>query len=330
MLRISVILLLFALPGYAHQLPDTIPGDYINRPEVKAFIKKLVAEQGFERDFLEALFYPVRQNEKILAKVNAPAEGISWQRYRNIFITPERIRAGVAFWQQHDSLINTISRQYGIAPEYLVAIAGVETYYGRHTGSYPVLQSLTTLAFDFPKRGRFYKKELVEFLLLCREERLSPLKLHGSYAGAMGIPQFIASSYRFYAVDQDGDKVRNLWQVADALGSIANYFKQHGWQSGMPVAIKAQTTGGGHLSMADTVARKPRYTLAQLQAAGVRPQGEFKADKVVLVQMNGKTTPEYWIGSHNFYVITRYNHSPKYALAVHQLAQAIRAKRTTP
>ena len=303
-----------------------VRGDYVNYPSVRRFIGDMSRKHKFSTAFLEQTFSSVRRNGEVLKKAGAPAEGKAWRAYRPIFLTEDRIRGGVDFWNRHRSALEAASRKYGVPPEYITAIIGVETAYGRNMGKYNVLQSLTTLSFDFPKRGDFYRRELEQFLLLTREQKIKPNSLKGSYAGAMGMSQFISSSYRSYAVDFNHDRKKDLWRPDDAIGSVANYFAKHGWERGGDVAVPARVSGNAYYSMADTTAKKPRYSLAQLSRAGVQPSGRFWSKKASLIKLVGTRETEYWIGGENFYVITRYNHSPKYAMAVHQLAQEIRRR----
>lgn len=307
----------------------SVEGDYIRYPAVQRFITEMNQKHKFSLAFLNKTFKPIRRNEEVLGKVRAPAEGKAWRAYRPIFLTEDRIRGGVEFWNRHRSVLATATQKYGVPAEYIVAIIGVETAYGRNVGKYNVLQSLTTLAFDFPKRSKFYRSELEQFLLLTRSEKINPYRLTGSYAGAMGMSQFISSSYRHYAIDFDRDGKKDLWRPADAIGSVANYFSKHGWKRGGDVAVPTTISGSSFDHMADTTAKKPRYSLDQLSRAGVRPAGQWRfwSDKVNLIKLVGTRETEYWIGGKNFYVITRYNHSPKYAMAVHQLAQEIRKRR---
>lgn len=304
-------------------------GDYVRYPALKRFIAEMHKKHKFSLAFLNKTFKPIRRSEEVLGKVRAPAEGKAWRAYRPIFLTEDRIRGGVAFWNRHRSALAAATKKYGVPAEYIVAIIGVETAYGRNVGKYNVLQSLTTLAFDFPKRSTFYRSELEQFLLLTRTEKINPYTLTGSYAGAMGMSQFISSSYRHYAIDFDRDGKKDLWRPADAIGSVANYFSKHGWKRGGDVAVPTAISGNAFDHMADVTAKKPRYSLDQLSRAGVRPSGQWRfwSDKVSLIKLVGTRDTEYWIGGKNFYVITRYNHSPKYAMAVHQLAQEIHKRR---
>jgi membrane-bound lytic murein transglycosylase B len=293
-----------------------------------AFVDKMVAEHGFDRDALNATLRSATIDQSILDAIAKPAERVvPWYEYRAIFVNEARIAAGTRFWTEHAGTIQSISERYGVAPEMLVAIVGVETYFGQRTGKYRVLDSLATLAFAYPPRAKFFSGELEQFLLLTREEGLDPKTPMGSYAGAMGAGQFIPSSFRTYAVDADGDGKRDIWNDwADVLGSIANYFKKSGWKTGEPVADPATRSAAWNgpepsnaLELADTVGslEKQGYVFSTSEAAD-EPAAAFALE----AQGGGS---EFWIGYHNFKVITRYNRSPKYALAAHQLGQAIRS-----
>lgn len=306
--------------------PAGLGGDYANYPAMRQFIGKMNNQHGFDIAFLEQTFSGVRRDKEALTKAGAPTEGQVWRAYRPIFLTEERINGGVEFWNRHAALLDAATRQYGVDTEYLVAIIGVETQYGKNTGKHNTLQALTTLGFDFPRRASFYQKELEQFLLLSREEKVRPQIFNGSYAGAMGLGQFISSSYRSYAIDGNRDGKRDLWNPQDAIPSVANYFAKNGWKRGTGVAVPAYVSGGGYASIAETTPKKPSRTLADLAAKGVRPQAAINSAKVSLIKLEG-TTDEYWVGGENFYAITRYNPSVKYAMAVHQLAQEIRKRK---
>ena len=292
-----------------------------------AFVDKMVAAHGFDRAELSALLDAAVIDQTILDTMARPAERVvPWFEYRNIFLTEERIAAGVRFWGEHADALQRISQRYGVAPEMIVAIVGIETYFGTRMGRYRVLDALATLAFAYPPRSPFFTSELESFLLLTREEEVDPTAALGSYAGAMGAGQFIPSSYRAYAVDGDGDGKRNLWtNWDDVLGSVANYFAKHGWRSGEPVVEPATRTAGyagpepsNRLDLDATVASLTQqgYVFTTTQSSDARAAAySFEA------QGGGS---EYWVGYHNFYVVTRYNRSTKYALAAHQLSQAIR------
>lgn len=325
------LLMFLAGPGWASVSKRGVVqrGDYIGRPEVQAFIDRMAARHGFDPQRLTDLFAQARRQDRVLEAISRPAEAKPWHQYRPIFLTPERIEGGVEYWSRHEALLLRAGEVFGVDPEYLVAIIGVETYYGRHTGGFPVFDTLVTLGFDYPPRADFFRRELEQYLLLSRDESLEPLSLKGSYAGAMGKGQFIASSYRSYAVDFDGDGRRDLWgSAADVIGSVANYFERHGWEPGGVVAVPA-VGGGDGLEPLLKAGLKPSLTLDELAARGVRPAAPVPPGDppVALIKLEGVEGPEYWIGFNNFYVITRYNRSPLYAMAVHQLAQEIRRVR---
>lgn len=306
--------------------PAGLGGDYASYPAMRQFIGKMNNKHGFDIAFLEQTFSGVRRDKEALTKAGAPTEGQGWRAYRPIFLTEERINGGVDFWNRNAALLDSATNQYGVDTEYLVAIIGVETQYGKNTGKHNVLQALTSLGFDFPRRADFYQKELEQFLLLSREEKMSPQVFGGSYAGAMGLGQFISSSYRSYAIDGNRDGKRDLWNAQDAIPSVANYFAKNGWKRGGGVAVPAYISGGGYASIAETSAKKPSRSLSELAANGIRPQGAINSAKVSLIKLDG-ATDEYWVGGENFYAITRYNPSVKYAMAVHQLAQEIRKRK---
>ena len=305
------------------------PAPVIERPlarraDVQSFIDRMVAEHGFDRTRLIDLFSQAEDQPDIIAAITRPAEAKPWHAYRQIFLTPERTEGGVAFWQSHADTLYRAEQVYGVPAEIIVAILGVETRYGGFTGRHRVLEALSTLAFDYPKRSEFFTKELENYLLLTREEGIDPLSLEGSYAGAMGLAQFMPSSYRAYAVDFDADDHRDLWQnPVDAIGSIANYLARHRWQAGAPVAVPANVSGNDHQSLLSRDLT-PRYSLAELRQSGITPAVAVTEQPAVLLEYEATDGPEYWLGFNNFYVITRYNRSPLYAMAVYQLATAIR------
>ena len=301
--------------------------DYDKRTDVLGYVDELVAQHGFDRAALLSWFEAAERQERILEAIARPAERVkSWGDYRAIFLTSRRIEQGVEFWRRHESTLTRAAREYGVAPEVVVAILGVETSYGRITGSFRVIDALVTLGFDYPPRAPFFRRELTQFFLLTREENRSPLDFSGSYAGAMGYGQFIPSSYRAYAVDFDGDGQRDIWKsVDDAVGSVANYFQRHGWRGDGPVAVRVEVEGDG----ADIAANEglaPNYDVGELRRLGVRVDGLADDAKAALFRMEGSNGTEYWLGLHDFYVITRYNRSAMYALAVLQLAQEVRGR----
>lgn len=298
---------------------------YNTHPQAKKFIARLADKPEFEQQQLEKLLSQAHKKQSIIDAMSRPAEKSKpWYDYRKIFLGKKRINKGVQFWQQHHQALNRASEQYGVPAEVIVAIIGVETHYGRITGSYRVIDALSTLAFDYPKRSKFFTKELEHFLHLSQEQQQNPLRLKGSYAGAMGYGQFMPSSYRSYAVDFDGDKVADIWNnPTDAIGSVANYFKRHGWKTGGEVVLEAVVADGAQTDLSNQ-SLKPKYTLGSLAKAGFSSTADFGGETPAsLVRLELKTGEKYWLGLQNYYVITRYNHSRMYAMAVHQLSQEI-------
>lgn len=298
-------------------------------PASHAFIEMMIKEHGFERESLHQLFAQIEDKPRIIEVMERPAEGKPWYEYRNIFLTDKRIREGIRFWAEHAALLQQAEQRYGVPPHIIVAIIGVETFYGRHKGSYRVADALSTLGFGYPKRGEFFRKQLEEFLIMSREEQREPLQFLGSYAGAMGMPQFIPSSFRHFAVDFDGDGQRDLWDnPADIIGSVANYFHRHNWQPGAAVVSRAKL-GTKRVEPFLDKGLKPSTPYEQLQQAGVTTEAPLQAHALttLLALDKSASSKEYWVALQNFYVITRYNHSPLYAMAVHQLSEAIREGR---
>ena len=286
-----------------------------------------VAAEGVDPAWARDLLGQAERRQSILDAMSRPAEKTKpWHEYRKIFITPKRIAGGVAFHERYRETLVSVAERTGVPAEIIVAIIGVETYYGRIQGSYRVIDALSTLAFDYPARSPFFTQELIHFLVLSWQSGKDPLALNGSYAGAMGWGQFMPSSYRSYAVDYDGDGIRDIWDnPQDAIYSVANYFRAHGWRQGDTVVVGA----AGSAPDADlfSAGLRPSVTVEQAVAAGLAPTAEIFTDTLVtplrFEQIDGN---EYWLGLHNFYVITRYNHSAMYAMAVWQLSQAIRAE----
>ena len=296
----------------------------------ETFIQQMVKEHGFEAKALQALFADAKIERPVIKKVNQPAEKkLDWGRYRKIFLTEKRIKQGVDYWQKNQADLQRAEATYGIPAHIIVAIIGVETSYGRHTGKYSVLKALGTLGFYHTRRGKFFRSELSHFLRLTREEGMDPRKPKGSYAGAMGRPQFISSSYRHYAIDFDGDGKRDIWHNdADVIGSVANYFAEHGWKTGQPVTTPISGINDQHAAML-AAGYKPRYPLKDIRAAGIQLPTTYNNDQLgSLLSFKDGEAVEYWLGLKNFYVITRYNHSPLYAMAVYQLSEAIRERKT--
>lgn len=295
------------------------------RADVEAFMDRLASQHGFDRTFVQQALSESKRQQSILDAISRPAEKTkAWYEYREIFITPKRINAGVTFWKEQETRLTRIAEETGVPPEIIAAIVGVETYYGRITGNYRVLDALTTLGFDYPRRGKFFRGELENLFLLAREEKLSLDEIKGSYAGAMGPPQFIPSSYRQYSIDGDGDGRRDLlnnWD--DILGSVANYFVAHRWRSGEPIVARGQWDGDKPEPRSKNQL-KISTTVGSLDARGVSIDLPVDASTPAeLISLEGENEQEFWVGFHNFYVITRYNRSVMYALAVSQLAESI-------
>lgn len=295
---------------------------------VERFIDEMVAKHDFQRTELVALFEKVQPRARIIEIMTTPAEGKPWNKYRPIFVNEARIRGGVDFWRDNSAALARAERQYGVPAEIIIAIIGVETRYGSNMGGFNVIDALATLAFDYPPRADYFRGELEQFLLLSREEHFDPLLPKGSYAGAMGEAQFMPSSYRNYSVDFDGDGRRDLWHsTSDAIGSVAHYLSSYGWQHAQPIATPAQVSGNGYLSVLDQKPVKPTRSIAEFRAHGVQPQSPLGNDQLAtLLRFDTDTGDEFWLGLDNFYVITRYNHSPRYAMAVYQLSQEILAR----
>ena len=296
------------------------------REDVRAFIGEMAARHGFAAGELARVFAQAESRPSIVAAISKPAEKARpWHEYRAMFLTDRRISRGTETARLQAGALAAAAAG-GVPAEVLLAITGVETLYGENTGRHRVIDALATLAFDYPRRSPFFRGELEQFLLMSREESLDPLVPMGSYAGAMGIPQFMPSSFRAYAVDGDGDGRRNLWASwGDVFASVANYLLKHGWRSGEPVMAPADASGAdlaglefGKLALTETV--------GSLRARGVRFETPLPAEApAVLLQLAGRDGPEYRVGFANFYAITRYNRSQLYASAVSDLADAIAA-----
>jgi membrane-bound lytic murein transglycosylase B len=305
-------------------LPTTsFGGEYSERTERDEVLANVV-EQGVDRTWAAALLDQAERKQSILDAISRPAEKTKpWYDYRKIFLTDKRAREGVAFAQQNAETLAKVSDQTGVPASVITAIIGVETFYGRITGSYRVIDALATLAFDYPKRSPFFTRELQNFLVLAYESGKDPLALKGSYAGAMGYGQFMPSSYRAYAVDYDGDGVADIWTNADdAIASVANYFLRHGWEPGAPVIVPANYDGDSSEIFAGGL--KPEKTVGELAEEGFAPRSATDISLVATpLRLEGSEGYEYWLCLENFYVITRYNHSAMYALSVWQLSQEI-------
>jgi membrane-bound lytic murein transglycosylase B len=304
----------------------------LQRPEIASFVSEVVEHDGLKRTEVQKLLRAAQPQPKIIDIMNRPIEKVApWWAYRERFVTAERVSDGVTFWNEHRAALERIAAQYQVPPEYIVAILGVETHYGRNTGSYRALDALATLAFDYPARQKFFRDELAQFFVLAKENQLDPLTLKGSYAGALGVPQFMPSQYRRYAVDADGDERRDLWSDWDDIfASVANYLHEHGWTPGAPVLAETSLDPDPTFQL-DAHGLEPNETIDSLGAHGVKVAADVpKETLVVLISAEQRDGPAYRVGFHNFYVITRYNASARYAMAVHDLAQELRQHQVTP
>jgi len=298
----------------------------LDRPEIREFVESIATSQKMEPLDVYRLLAKAEPQPKIIELISKPAEKVSpWYEYRARFITEQRIAEGTQFMLEHRARLEKAHKETGVAPEYVVAIIGVETFYGRITGKFRVLDALTTLSFDYPPRATFFRDELAQFIALSREEKVDPLTAMGSYAGAMGASQFMPSSYRRYAVDGSDDKQRDLFaDWDDIIASVANYFKAHGWVADGPVLADAVLQPDAPV-VADPGNLALNETVAGLKAKGVDFDPESQGDDtpVLLVPAETQLGPGYRVGFKNFEVITRYNRSVRYAMAVHDLAQTI-------
>jgi membrane-bound lytic murein transglycosylase B len=294
-----------------------------NEVAIAQFTQEMSAKHGFEPKALADIFDQVAIKPEIIKKISSPAEGLPWYKYRKLFLTQKRISAGVEFWRNNQAALNRAEQIYGVPAAIIVAILGVETSYGKHTGNYRVIDALSTLAFAYPPRSPFFRTELENFLLLCQQEQLNPLIPTGSYAGAMGMPQFMPSSYRNYAVDFTNDNKRDIWQNPDdTVASIANYFVEHGWQPGKNVSAPfrdAVHKTSENLNFLKEDLRKPDVQSSQLK----QRTPVLSSPKARIIAFELEKGEELWVTSDNFYVITRYNKSPLYAMAVFQLSLAL-------
>ena len=317
----------FTILAFSLLTANAFASDFTDNKDVKLFIKEMGKKHKFNKQYLEKLFSRAKMYDSILEAIARPAEGKPWYQYRPIFVTDKRTQGGINFWKENAEALKRAEEKYGVPAEIIVAIIGVETRYGKHAGSYPVFDSLATLAFGYPPRATFFKSELEHFLLMTREEKFDAQKLVGSYAGAMGMPQFISSSFRRYAVDFDGDGKRDLWNnTTDAIGSVANYFRKHHWKRDQPIVdkVSVDTQRRGHEKLL-TKSLKPSHTQLELLLGGVTlPRGMDKKLKGKLLKLKTQRKPDYWVAWNNFYVITRYNHSALYSMAVYQLSKKIK------
>jgi len=301
---------------------------FAERQEVREFVEEMFKEHQIDQQRTMNAFNKIESSPEIIQRITTPYEALPWDKYRTLFLSEKKITGGVKFWKEHSQTLQAAEQAFGVPAELIVAIIGVESAYGENRGKYPVLQALATLAFDYPPRAKFFRNELKEYLLLTAEHKLDPLEVKGSYAGAMGSPQFIASSYRTFAVDFDKsgniDLINNMKQ---AIGSVGNYFKVHGWQPGQEVVVKAKTSSNKYQALHVASKNDPRPVLSfdalKLHDVIADKHNLDNNTNVSFLAFELGNSNEYWLGLQNFYVITRYNHSSNYAMAVYQLSQAI-------
>ena len=299
--------------------------------EIVPFAAQVARDHGVDERRVREILADAKILPRVLLAMSRPAEGKSWREYRPIFLTEKRIIGGLAFWNKHADLLSAARVKFGVPEEMIVAIIGVETFYGKRAGNIRVLDALATLGFRFPRRAKFFRRELGHFMVLAQTENLDVKRVNGSYAGAMGIPQFIPSSYREYAVDFDGDGRRDLINnVADAIGSVAAYFSRHGWGLDMPVTVRVAAVPDAIPERLSKGGVKPNHSVAEFAASGVLIEDKIDAQRAAaLISLDGVSGKEHWLGFKNFYVITRYNRSPLYAMAVYQLSLEIAERRQT-
>ncbi len=325
--RIRTWLVGSVLVGSSVVMPVQADG-IAGQPEVKLFIDELVKEEGFDQQALESLFKQVESQDRIIELMDRPAErSLEWWEYRNRFISDLVVQRGVEFWKKNQKTLENAEKTYGVPAYVILGILGVETHYGRFRGGFRVVDALSTLGFNYPRRATYFQGQLKAFLILSREQGFDPLSLTGSYAGAMGIPQFMPSSYREYAVDFDGSGQADIWDSpADAIGSIASYLSRHGWAEGKPVATQAKVKGKQFGDILEDNP-KPSMLMSRAKDAGWRAQKDVPSSaKVRGLKLQGKDAPEYWLTLDNFYVITRYNRSNLYAMAVYQLGRQVQSQ----
>ena len=296
------------------------------RTEYEAFINEMAGKHGLDIAALRRLFAQILPQPSIIRAMNAPSTALPWHAFRKGHVDAVRINGGVKFWGQHAATLARASREYGVPEDIITATIGIETHYGGYTGNFRILDALATLAFDYPKRAEFFRDELEQFVLMGKEMSLDLAGLRGSYAGAMGMPQFMPSSYRKYAVDFDGDGKRDLWSsVPDVIGSVANYYKLHEWQPGAAVVVPARVNATPDAALTDDIT--PKTPIGEFRKLGIQPATPLSDGALAaLLPLETESGMQYWFGLKNFYVITRYNRSTNYAMAVYEIAQGIKAR----
>lgn len=303
---------------------------FAQRSDVQAFIQMMVKKHGFNKSSLTTLFKAVKIRPQVMQSLNKPLEKESWRTYQILFVNQWRIENGVKFWNEHEAVLRKAEQVYGVPASIIVATIGVETRYGERMGDYRVIDSLSNIAFSQSSRTSYFRKELEQFLLLTREQHLDPLKVMGSYAGAIGQPQFMPSSYRYYAVDfSKSGKIDLMHNKVDVIGSVANYYKLHGWKFGEPISIQAFTLGDRYNYLSRKNAITQPFAATDLKRYGMIPKYKINPEslKVKVIELQGRYGKEYWLVFNNFTVIKRYNPSDLYAMAVYQLSESIRALR---
>jgi membrane-bound lytic murein transglycosylase B len=315
MLLVSLGCALYITPASAVRVQEN--------PALQSLMDEMVAKHGFTRKELEDWLAQVEIRDDIIEAVYRPKENLPWYEYRKLFVNDDRARPGLVFWKTNAEALFRAESEYGVPPEIVVAILGIETFYGRQHGRYRVMDALVTLTLGYPERSDFYRGQLIEFLLLARELGVNPLSIKGSYAGAMGMPQFIPSSYRNYAVDFDDDQKRDLTDVEDAIGSVANFLKQHGWKRDEPIVSEVKLDGSMYAWLENN-GLEPRISLQHLSRYGILPVQPIDAHQLAaLIVFEGDNAPIHRLGYNNFYVITRYNRSKNYSLAVVELSEML-------
>ncbi len=319
MLKIKLL-----LPIYTFLCLTSTPVRGADLPGIPQFVDEMVSKHQFKHDELMLAFAHAQYRPAIIEAISRPATTKPWLEYRAAFVNKKRVQLGLRFWEKYHATLHRAEKQFGVPAEIIVAIIGVETIYGRNAGTFRTLDALTTLAFDYPRRADFFRSELENYLLLAREQNFDLLAIRSSYAGALGVPQFMPSSYRKYAIDFNGNKTIDLLREdRDAIGSVANYMQHYGWKSGEPVTLRAQVTE--NLCLGGI--KEPR-SLAEWQQAGVSVEASLNEEMPMrLMDFTMAEGKQFWLALNNFEVITRYNNSDFYAMTVFQLAQEIKQAR---
>lgn len=320
---VLITLAIFLLPLCAKA--DSDSEAFLENPAVYAYIKQQVITNHFKQEDLINLFKQAKPQPSIITSMKKPMEKKPWYFYRQHFLTEQRIQQGLYFWHKHEKTLAAVEKTYGVPANIIVAIIGVETQYGANKGKYRVMDALSTLAFNYPARANYFKSELTHFLLLTRDQKIHPLSVYGSYAGAIGFPQFMPSSYRHYAVGYvSNDHIDLANNTDDAIASVGNYLQKNGWQANQPIAVPTQVKSIWHWLL--TQNKKPKRPISHFAEFGLVPSQPIDYDlPAMLVKLKNEQGNEYWLGLNNFYVITRYNTSSLYAMAVYQLGQKIQA-----